>query len=266
MSAFRGSAVLRAIGAAYTAVLLTIALLPVLGLLWISLSPSMTLEPAPHGFSLASYQRLVLHSGLRSSLLTSLAIGVLSATIAVSLAFLAGRRHQRGRGSLGDWYDLLLVLPFVCPLVSLGLMQLVFFSLLGLPRSALTVALGQSSYTLPLISILVVQGFRRLEVSTENAAANLGATTLDTLAMVTLPQLRSIFLSAWLIAFTISLQDHVLSWFLSGLERPLGAVLYGRIGGILAPELFAAGAISWLSFILVLVATAPLLWNIKGRN
>lgn len=244
---------LRFLGLSTLVAVLMLTLTPVVALLAASLSSSGRVAFPFDRLTLEGFSGLFSQQQLRWGLGVSAVTGALTATLTLAIAFLAARRTHRRRRIVGDWYDLVLVLPFACPLVALGIIQLALFSALHVPRSIATVVIGQTSYVLPLIAIVLAQGFTDIVPNSGKAARNLGAPPLDVLVDITVPQLRRALISGWFLAFAVSWQDHVLSWFLSGFNQPLAAVLYSRTGGVLGSDTFAAGVLSWVVFSLAVL-------------
>ena len=131
----------------------------------------------------------------------------------------------------------------------MGVALLVFFVLIKLPLGLLTVAIGHTVFNLPLVAAMVRARLRRLDPGLEDAARDLGATTWQAFARVTLPLLRPAILGAALMAFTVSLDDFIVTFFTAGPgATTLPLKVYSMIKSGVSPEINA------LSTVLVVVS------------
>jgi spermidine/putrescine transport system permease protein len=142
---------------------------------------------------------------------------------AVSLAVLrfrfAGRRLLLG----------LAAAPLVVPFVVLGVALFLLFTLIGIPRSLLTVAAGHSIVALPYAALILLSRMIGLDPALEDAAMDLGATYPTTLRRVILPLLGPSLLSAWLTSFIVSFDEVALANFLAGGDPTFPVFLYGQL-------------------------------------
>ncbi|HET6971963.1 MAG TPA: ABC transporter permease [Phenylobacterium sp.] len=169
------------------------------------------------GFSTRWYAALLEDQPLLDALVVTLRVGLLSASLATGLGVLAATALVRGAGSRGR--SVLaggIYATLVMPEVILGLSLLLLFVAAGLPRGFWTVVLGHTTLTLAYTTVVVqarLQGFdRRLE----EAAQDLGCPPWQAFALVTLPGIAPAVAAAWMLAFTLSLDDLVIASFTSG--------------------------------------------------
>ena len=108
------------------------------------------------------------------------------------------------------------VLPTMLPEIILGVAFLLLFSALGLPSGMLTLTLAHTTFCMPYVYLLVKSRLATMGDEMENAARDLGATPLRALLTVTLPLLRPAVFSGALLALAMSLDDFVISFFVSG--------------------------------------------------
>jgi putrescine transport system permease protein len=200
---------------------------------------SFTDSPVPNvwaGFSLRWYTKLVGDSDIRTALMLSLQIAAGSASGAVILGTLAAltlERHPRFRGRtlFSGMVNAPLVMPEVIVGLSLLLMLVSVQRLFGYPeRGLITIWLGHLLVGLAYATVVISARLRELNPQFEEAAQDLGARPLQVFFLVTLPMVAQSMLAAWLLTFTLSLDDVVMSAFLSGPgSTTLPLVIFSRV-------------------------------------
>lgn len=180
------------------------------------------------GFSLRWYASLFRDEALLKAAWLSFKIAVLSATMAVIVGTWAGYVLARKGPFRGfSLYIGMLNAPLVIPDVILGIsivlmiLELRSFEVLtylGFPQSngVFTIWLGHVTLCVAYVSVVVSSRVRELNRSLEEAALDLGATPLKVFFSITLPLIAPALVSAWLLAFTLSLDDVVIASFLNG--------------------------------------------------
>ena len=174
------------------------------------------------GFSLRWYQALAMDSDLKEGLWLSLKIATSTATAAVILGSLAAASLHRfphffGRTLFSGMVSAPLVMPEVIVGLSLLLMLVSLQRLLGVPeRGMVTIWLGHLLVGMAYATVVIQARLRDLNPQLEEAAQDLGAKPWQVFFLVTIPMIAQALLSAWLLTFTLSLDDVVLSAFLSG--------------------------------------------------
>ncbi|MEJ2059976.1 MAG: ABC transporter permease [Gammaproteobacteria bacterium] len=202
--------------------------LATLGFLWMPLVVvvAFSFEPemaAVHltGFTLDWYGKVLEGGGMLNALFKSLELGLTSALIGTLFgAFLAVGLHKyRGRGFAV--LALIVYLPIVMPDVIYGISQMVFFNYLkqfiGWPNAGLlTMGIAHISFQIPYVALIVYARLVGLDRDLVNAAADLYASPLKSIYAFWIPVLRPALIASFLLAFTLSLDDFVISFFTSG--------------------------------------------------
>lgn len=174
------------------------------------------------GFSLRWYQALATDTDLKEGLWLSLKIATSTATAAVILGSLAAaslHRYPRffGRTLFSGMVSAPLVMPEVIVGLSLLLMLVSLQRLLGVPeRGMVTIWLGHLLLGMAYATVVIHARLKDLNPQLEEAAQDLGAKPWQVFFLITIPMIAQALLSAWLLTFTLSLDDVVLSAFLSG--------------------------------------------------
>ena len=214
------------------------------------------------GFSLRWYGELFQDQALLSAAKLSLLIAALTATAAVAIGTWAGyvlARMGRFRGF--GLYIGMLSAPLVMPEVVLGISLLLMFvemsKLFGWPdgNGMFTIWVGHVTLCTAYVAVIIQSRVRDLDRSLEEAALDLGASPLRVFFVITLPLIAPALLSAWLLSFTLSLDDVVVASFLSGpgyTTLPLEVFSRVRLG--LKPEINALATLFMVAVGVVVVA------------
>lgn len=168
------------------------------------------------GFTWEWYPKLFQNRQIMESFGNSLTVGLWSCAIAAVIGTLGAvglARHKiRGKAALEN----VATLPAMVPEVVLGLSFLVAFSRVGLPSSLFSLILAHATFCIPYILLIVRARLSGLDPSYEEAARDLGANQTQAFLTVVLPLIAPAVLSGVLLAFAMSLDDVVISFFVSG--------------------------------------------------
>ena len=226
------------LGRAWLAAGFAFLFLPILSMAVYSFNDS----PIPNvwrGFTLKWYAALGSDAALLSGMWLSLKIAFLTACGAVVLGTLAAftlvrYRRFRGRTLFAGMVSAPLVMPEVVIGLSLLLTLVSLQRAVGVPeRGMLTIWLGHLLVGMAYATVVIQARLRDLPAQLEEAALDLGARPHQVFWLVTLPMVAQSMLSAWLLTFTLSLDDVVLSNFLSGpgaTTMPLVILSRARLG------------------------------------
>ncbi|NTZ06947.1 ABC transporter permease subunit [Burkholderia metallica] len=220
--------------------------IPILSLIVYSFNESK-LVTVWSGFSFRWYTALVEDDELLTAAWLSLKIGVLTAFASVFIGTWAGfvlARMGRFRGFalFSGMINAPLVIPEVIQGISLLLLFIELAKWIGWPaeRGVFTIWLGHVMLCISYVAIIVQSRVRELNPSLEEAALDLGATPLKVFFTITLPLISQALIAGWLLSFTLSIDDLVLSAFLSGPgSTTLPLVVFSRVRLGLNPEMNA---------------------------
>ena len=169
------------------------------------------------GFSTRWYGEVIRNDQFLDAAWNTLRIALMSATIATVLGTLAAVVLVRtGRFAGRTLFSGMVYAPLVMPEVITGLSLLLLFVSLGVPRGLGTVTLAHITFTLCYASVVISARLVQFDRSLEEAALDLGCTPLSAFLRVTLPIIAPSIIAAWLLAFTLSLDDLVIASFTSG--------------------------------------------------
>lgn len=175
------------------------------------------------GFSTRWYVSLLSNTAVINALILSLKIAVVSATVATVLGTMAGivlARFTRFRGR--TLFSGLVTAPLVMPEVITGISLLIFFILLGnwigwpASRGFTTITLAHITFSMVFVTTVVTARMVQSDRAIEEAAMDLGSRPWQVMFDITLPVISPAIVSGWLLAFTISLDDVVITAFTTG--------------------------------------------------
>jgi putrescine transport system permease protein len=258
----------RRFGQAWLAAGFAFLYLPILALVLYSFNDS----PLPNvwrGFTLKWYAALAHDHEILAGLWLSLKIAFLTACGSVVLGTLAAFalvKYKRftGRTVFSGMVNAPLVMPEVVVGLSLLLMLVSVQRAIGFPeRGLMTIWLGHLLLGMAYATVVVQARLSDLNPQLEEAAMDLGARPHQVFYLVTLPMITQSLLSAWLLTFTLSLDDVVLSAFLSGPgATTLPLVIFSRARLGLSPSI---NAVATVIVVIVAIGTVAASWWI-ARN
>lgn len=202
------------------------------------------------GFSLRWYQALLEDSRLVEGFFLSLRVALLTGTLSVILgsfaAFVLVRyRRFSGRTLFYGLVNAPLVMPEVIIGMSLLLLMVAVQRAIGWPdRGFITIVLGHTLLGMAYATVVVQSRLAEMDRSIEEAAMDLGCRPMEVFFLVTLPNIAPALVSSWLLTFTLSFDDVVISEFLSGpgvTTLPQVIFSYARRG--VNPSIYAAATI-----------------------
>ena len=219
-------------------------------------------------FSLKWYAALFLESEkLWHSFGNSVLIAFISALISVAIGTFAGLGVQwcrfRGRG----YVQAVSLLPMVLPEVVIGMSTLIFFSAINIPLGFLSIIIAHITFCLPFVFLLVLARLEEFDFSIVEAARDLGATERQTLFKVVIPAIFPAILSGFFMSVTLSLEDFVITFFVSGpgsTTLPLYVFSMVRYG--ISPVINALSLIMILGTMLIAFMLRNFLKGIAASN
>ncbi|MFT4268720.1 MAG: ABC transporter permease [Xenophilus sp.] len=225
--------------------------LPVLIVMPMSFSDSRMLDFPPRGWSLRWYQRFFSAAEWYGSLWVSLRVALCTVLVAVPLGVAAAYGIHQGASRALRRVQLLLMLPLMMPHIILAVGIFYAFSRLAWLGSFGGLVLAHAMLALPFVVVTVLAGLRGFDMSQEQVARSLGCTRLRAFLSVTLPQIRTSVLSGALFAFVTSLDEVIVSLFVSGGDNTtVTKVMFGSLRDEIDPT------ISTVSTLLVLGSCA----------
>lgn len=222
-----------------------------------------------NGFSLRWYVALSQNQQIIDAALLSLKIALISATVATVFGTLAGLSLTHMNNFKGRLlFTGLIAAPLVMPEVITGLSLLLMFvtteQLIGWPesRGTTTIIIAHITFSMAFVAVIVQSRLASMDKSLEEAAMDLGGRPYRVALDITLPIIAPAMLSGWLLAFTLSLDDLVISSFVSGPgSSTLPMVIFSKVRLGVTPDVNALATI-----IILVVGTGVVLAGLIMRR
>lgn len=193
-----------------------------------------------------------------AALRTSLTVAVFTTTISTVIGTATAIALARYRFAAKGFYNGFLMLPMMMPDIVLGIGLLIFFVTIGMNLSLLTIIIGHCTFLTSYVFIVVQARIAGLDPALEEASADLGASEWVTLRKVLLPQLAPGIVGGALLAFVISMDDLVITYFVAGTDNTtLPVFIFGMVRRGVKPEI---NAIATMMILFSVVIAALGLW------
>lgn len=207
------------------------------------------------GFTLEWYRRVFERPDILAALKLSLVVGLISTLLATTLGTLIALALARYRFRGRTLYEALLYVPIVSPEVVVGVSLLTLFAAAGIPLGLTTITIAHTAFSISFVVVVVLARLRGMDRHLEEAAQNLGADEFTTFWRVTLPLLRPGILAGALLAFTMSFDDFVITFFVAGVgSTTLPLLVYSMVRRAIEPSINA------ISTIIVVVTTLTIVF------
>lgn len=168
------------------------------------------------GFSLKWYEQLFSEETLWKSLRNSLVIGLSATFVSSVLGTLAALALHRYRSTLQKAHYGLVYTPLVIPDVLMGMSLLLFFVTIQLQLGLFTIFVAHTTFCLSYVTFVILARLQTFDYSLVEAAQDLGATDWEVFWKVKFPLIFPALLSGALLAFTLSIDDFVITFFVAG--------------------------------------------------
>lgn len=181
-----------------------------------SFSSSPTLHFPPSEFSLQWYERLFFDVRWQSAIGVSAVVALGTVLIATPLGTLAAYGLHQYKGVTSTFVSALVLSPMILPGILIAVGTFFLYAKIGLLHSVAGLILAHSCLAIPFVMISVASGMTKFDMNLELAARIHGASRIQTFFRITLPQLRMSIAAGALLALVASLDDVLISLFISG--------------------------------------------------
>lgn len=237
---------------AYTLGLLAFLWMPLAVLLW-------------KGLSLEAFSRLLNSSDVLSSFRNSLLLAAATALLTTGLGLVTAFALPRLSARLRAWMVGSLLLPLVLPEIAFGIAYLVWFRLLGIPLGWTTLLAAHFAFCFCYVVLVLKSSVAQLDDSLADAARDLGASPVMVFRHAILPQLWPGLIAGAMMAFSLSLDDFLITFFVKGIDQlTLPIKLYSMMRLRLGVEVYALSVVLFGISVLSVVVTQ--LWFIRSEK
>jgi spermidine/putrescine transport system permease protein len=212
------------------------------------------------GFTLDNWAHPLGYPGLQSAITTSLEIAVLSALVACVLGTLIALALVRYRFRGGGLVNLLIFVPLTTPEIVLGASLLALFVNWGIAQGFWTILIAHIMFNISYVVVTVKARLAGFDRHLEEAAMDLGANEWTTFYRVTLPLIMPGIMAASLLAFALSIDDFVITYFNAGATVTFPLFVWGAARVAVPPQINVIGTIIFV------VAIGGMLANILVQN
>jgi len=168
------------------------------------------------GFSLRWYERLFERTDILAALGNSVKIATAASIASMILGTAAAFALHRYKSKFQEAHRLLVTVPLVLPDILMGMSLLLLFVSFGMSLSLVTITVAHITFCLSYVALVVQARLQDFDFDVVEAAQDLGATKVQAFVRVTLPLLAPGILAGGLLAFTLSIDDYVITYFVKG--------------------------------------------------
>jgi spermidine/putrescine transport system permease protein len=215
------------------------------------------------GFTFKWYESLMHNAGILEAVKNSLIVAIVSTIIATIIGTLAAIGLYRYKFKGKNILDSVLNIPLVIPEIVMGISLLAFFSVVDMPLGRITLIIAHITFSIAYVIAVVRTRLDGFDTSVEEAALDLGATPMQTFLYVTLPIIMPGVIGGALLAFTLSLDDVIISFFVAGAgSTTLPLKVFSMVKFGVTPEINALSTII-IVFTFVVIGLSSVLKNIN---
>lgn len=241
------------LGVFYASLIYLFLYMPIAVLIMYSFNKSK-LNAVWTGFTLDWYGKLMQNGDVLDAMKTSLIVALISTVAATMIGTLAAvglyRYHFRGKTAL----DAMLYMPIVIPEIVMGISLLALFAQLKIPLGYLSLIAAHITFSVPFVVVVVKARLAGFDKSIEEAAMDLGATPWQTFLKVTLPVIAPGVVASALLAFTLSIDDVVISFFVAGpASATLPLKIFSMVKFGVTPEINALSTLMLLVTLCIVI-------------
>jgi len=206
------------------------------------------------GFTLSWYEKLFGNEKMLKAAWNSLVIGLTASAVSTVLGTMAGYAMYRYRMRM---LPVLVLAPIAIPEILMGVSLLIFFVMLNITLGMVSIVLSHIAFCVGFVAIVVRSRLAGMDESLTEAARDLGATPWQAFRLVTLPLIMPGVVAGALMAFTLSIDDFVITFFTAGVgSSTLPLQIYTMVKIAVTPEVNAVSTLLMLlTLALILIAS-----------
>ena len=240
--------------------------LPILYIIVFSFNDSRSLTHFG-GFSLRWYEKMFSDSTMMEAVIYTVIIALLATLISTVAGTLAAIGMSKSKKILRNLVEQVNNLPIMNPEIVTAIGLLMFFSAIGFEKGFMTLLLAHIMFCIPYVILSVMPKLRSLDPNLADAAMDLGATPFQALTKVIVPQIMPGIVSGALIAFTMSFDDFIISYFVTGNGVQNISILVYTMSKRVNPSINALSTlvIVLITIALIVVNVLPVIREKQGK-
>ncbi len=240
---------------------------PIITLMIFSFNDSRSLT-SWSGFSLRWYQQLFKSRDMMDAVYTTISVASIATVVSTFVGTITAIGLSKSKRIIKDIVLNINELPIVNPEIVTAIGLMLLFTSMGIQKGYLTMLLAHIAFCIPYVILSVLPKLRRLDPNLAEAALDLGATPWTALWKVIVPQIMPGIISGALIAFTMSFDDFVISYFVTGNGVKNISILVYTMSKRINPTINALSTIivALVSIVLILVNVVPVFMKDKQKG
>ncbi|SHG96068.1 ABC transporter permease [Tepidibacter thalassicus] len=206
------------------------------------------------GFTLKWYKELIVDTSIISALYNTLTIGILSALIATIIGTITAIAVHNMTPNAKNTFLNLIYIPVINPDIVIGISLLALFVWFKVKLGFLTILIAHITFNIPYVVLAILPKLKQLNPHLEEAALDLGASPLYAFFKVILPEIMPGIITGALFAFTLSLDDFIVTFFNTGSGiNTLPIKVYSMTKRGVSPKINAVSTIMFMSVLILLL-------------
>lgn len=243
----------KAIGRIYILIIMLFLYLPILTLIVLSFNEAKSMSVFK-GFSLRWYEELFGSKIMMSAIANTFSIAILAALIATVVGTLAvlgmAAMRPRTQNILMGFNNI----PMLNADIVTGIALMLFFLMIGAPRGYCTILFSHATFCIPYVILSVKPRLNKHTNKLFEAALDLGASERYAFRKIVLPELRPGIMSGFLLSFTMSVDDFIITYFTRGAGiNTISTLIYSEVKVGIRPSMFALSTIIFVVALVVLL-------------
>lgn len=240
---------------------------PLLIIAIFSLNDSLVQSMPLSGFTTKWYAAIAQDGLLRNSITYGLTIALLVVFFSSIIGTYFAVAINSATGRAPQILLATVVIPAIVPGVVLGLSLAITFRIIGFNPGLLNIVIGHLTFTVPVVTLIVLNRLRTLDPSFTQASMDLGANRWRTFWYVTFPLIRTAILAAALLTATLSFDEVVVTFFLAGTDQTLPLYIWSQTRFGFTPSINAiVTLIGLISIVLIVFATRTIERNVESNK
>lgn len=237
----------------FSSIVLVCLYLPILILILFSFNKSR-INAEWTGFTFKWYLNLFGSPQVVDAFINSILIAIITTILSTVLGTICALAIHRYKYKFSKLISGLVYLPIVVPDILMGISLLILFTSFHFELDSMTIIIAHVTFCISYVVILLTARLSGMSKDLEDAASDLGATPMQTFKYVTLPAIMPGIIASSLLCFTLSIDDFVISFFVSGpSSTTLPIYIYGMVKKGVTPEINAISTILILTIICLMV-------------